>query len=84
DMQAQSVKAYRLASDSGRPEIHPVAVSVSREEPLARELADFRRAIVDGSTPLVSGEDGRDALALAERVLDAVEEHRATLEEAPV
>jgi predicted dehydrogenase len=84
DMQAQSVKAYRLASDSGRPEVHPVAVSVSREEPLARELADFRRAIVDGARPLVSGEDGRDALVLAERVLDAVEEHRATLEEAPV
>jgi hypothetical protein len=32
----------------------------------------------------VSGEDGRDALALAERVLEAVEIHRATLEEAPV
>jgi predicted dehydrogenase len=61
-----------------------VSVSVSREEPLARELADFRRAIAEGGRPLVSGEDGRDALVLAERVLDAVGEHRATLEEAPV
>jgi len=84
DMQSQSVSAYRLSRDSGRPEIHPVAVSVSREEPLARELADFRRAIAEGGHPLVSGEDGRDALVLAERVLDAVEEHRNTLEEAPV
>jgi predicted dehydrogenase len=84
DMQSQSVSAYRLSRDSGRPEIHPVAVSVSREEPLARELADFRRAIAEGGRPLVSGEDGRDALVLAERVLDAVEEHRNTLEEAPV
>ena len=84
DMQAQSVSAYRLSRDSGRPEIHPVAVSVSREEPLARELADFRRAIAEGGRPLVSGEDGRDALVLAERVLEAVEEHRNTLEEAPV
>jgi predicted dehydrogenase len=84
DMQAQSVSAYRLSRDSGRPEIHPVAVSVSREEPLARELADFRRAIAEGGRPLVSGEDGRDALFLAERVLEAVEEHRNELEEAPV
>ncbi len=84
DMQAQSVSAYRLARDAGRAEIHPVQVPVSREEPLARELADFRRSIAEGGRPLVSGEDGRDALVLAERVLDAVEEHRATLEEAPV
>jgi predicted dehydrogenase len=84
DMQSQSVSAYRLAGEPGRPEIVPVSVSVSREEPLARELADFRRAIAEGGRPLVSGEDGRDALVLAERVLDAVGEHRATLEEAPV
>ena len=84
DMQAQSVSAVRLVRDEGRAEIHPVPVPVSREEPLARELSDFRRAIVDGSRPLVSGEDGRDALALAERVVAAVESHRAELEEAPV
>jgi predicted dehydrogenase len=84
DMQAQSVSAYRLSGDLGRPEIVPVSVEVSREEPLARELADFRRAIAEGGRPLVSGEDGRDALVLAERVLDAVEVHRNTLEGAPV
>jgi predicted dehydrogenase len=84
DMQAQSVSAFRLRRESGRPEILPVPVAVSREEPLSRELADFRRAVAEGSRPLVSGEDGRDALALAERVLEAVETHRSTLEEAPV
>jgi predicted dehydrogenase len=84
DMQAQSVSAVRLSRDSGRPEIHPVPVSVSREEPLARELADFRRAVADGSRPLVSGEDGLDALLLAERVVAAVEAHRNSFEEAPV
>ncbi|MEP6471553.1 MAG: Gfo/Idh/MocA family oxidoreductase, partial [Acidobacteriota bacterium] len=84
DMQAQSVSAVRLIREGGRAEMHPVPVSVSREEPLARELADFRRAVVDGTRPLVSGEDGRDALALAERVVAAVESHRAALEEAPV
>jgi predicted dehydrogenase len=84
DMQAQSVSAVRLVREGGRAEMRPVPVPVSREEPLARELADFRRAVVDGTRPLVSGEDGRDALALAERVVAAVETHRAALEEAPV
>jgi predicted dehydrogenase len=78
------VSAYRLARESGRAEIVPISVPVSREEPLARELADFRRAVAEGSRPIVSGADGRDALALAERVVGAVEEHRTTLEEAPV
>jgi predicted dehydrogenase len=84
DLQAQSVSAFRLSRDSGRPEVVPVTVPVSREEPLARELADFRRAASNGARPLVSGEEGRDALALAERVVEAVGEHRASLEEAPV
>jgi predicted dehydrogenase len=84
DMQAQSVSAVRLVREGGGAEMHPVPVPVSREEPLARELADFRRAVVEGTRPLVSGEDGRDALALAERVVAAVEMHRAALEEAPV
>ena len=84
DMQAQSVSAYRLSGGPAGPEIHPVAVSVSREEPLARELAGFRRAIVDGVRPLVDGEDGRDALLLAERVVEAVDQHRLTLEEARI
>ena len=84
DMQAQSVSAVRLVREAGRSEIVPVPVPVSREEPLARELADFRRAVGDGARPLVSGEDGRSALALAERVVSAVESHRAAFEEAPV
>jgi len=83
DMQAQSARAFRLSRDGDRPEIVPVSVPVSREEPLARELLDFRRAVAEGVRPLVSGEDGRDALALAERVLRAVEEHRASYDEAP-
>ncbi|HVE64970.1 MAG TPA: Gfo/Idh/MocA family oxidoreductase [Thermoanaerobaculia bacterium] len=84
DMQAQSVSAVRLARESGRPELAPVVVPVSREEPLSRELADFRRAVAEGSRPLVTGEDGRDALALAEEVVRAVGEHRHSLEEGPV
>lgn len=83
DMQAQSVSAVRLSREGGRTELVRMSVPVSREEPLSRELSDFRRAIVEGTPPLVSGEDGRDALALAEEVVKAVGEHRMSLEEAP-
>jgi predicted dehydrogenase len=82
-MQAQSVSAVRLSREGGRTELVRVSVPVSREEPLSRELSDFRRAVVEGTPPLVSGEDGRDALALAEEVVKAVGEHRMSLEEAP-
>lgn len=83
DMQAQSVSAVRLSREGGRTELVRMSVPVSREEPLSRELSDFRRAVVEGTPPLVSGEDGRDALALAEEVVKAVGEHRMSLEEAP-
>src|SRR5687767_6952151 len=84
DMQAQSVSAVRLAREGGRAALAPVVVPVSREEPLSRELADFRKAVAEGSRPLVTGEDGRDALALAEEVVKAVGDHRLSLEEARV
>jgi predicted dehydrogenase len=84
DMQAQSVSAVRLAREDGRAVLAPVVVPVSREEPLARELADFRKAVAEGSPPLVTGENGRDALALAEDVVKAVGDHRLSLEEARV
>jgi len=84
DMQEKSVAAYRLSRESGRAEIVPIAVRVEREEPLARELADFGRAIRERSAPLVSGEVGRDALALAHQVLAAIEEHRRAVDGVPV
>ncbi|MBX7105715.1 MAG: Gfo/Idh/MocA family oxidoreductase [Gemmataceae bacterium] len=43
---------------------------------LTRELQDFVRAASTGGRPRVSGEDGRNALALATRVLDSVRRHQ--------
>ena len=80
DMQAQSVQAYRLSRETGEPEIVPSAVPVEREEPLAREMADFVRSVRERGTPLVSGEVGRDALVLATAVQDAIERQRMVAE----
>jgi predicted dehydrogenase len=46
---------------------------VEKGEPLGLELGDFVDAIRHGRAPLVSGADGRRALALATRVADAIE-----------
>jgi predicted dehydrogenase len=42
---------------------------------LTRELQHFIRCVQTGSTPRVSGEDGRDAVAVAERILSCVRTH---------
>jgi predicted dehydrogenase len=43
---------------------------------LTAELQHFIRCVRRGSRPRVSGEDGRDALALAGRILDSIAQHR--------
>ncbi len=69
DYAAQVVDAWRLVRDGGpRPRIEGGRVPVERAEPLALELADFVAAVRAHRAPLVSGADGRRALALAERI----------------
>jgi predicted dehydrogenase len=71
DYAAQEVELYRLVrGEGGRPVIEGGKVEVPREEPLKRELADFVSAIRDRRPPLVTGEDGRRALALAQRITE--------------
>src|SRR5512133_661753 len=62
DYAAQEVEMYRLVrGDATRPEIQGGKLDVPREEPLARELADFLEAARTGRAPLVTGADGRRA-----------------------
>ena len=74
DYAAQEVEMYRLVPQSGRmPSIEGGKLAIPREEPLKRELEDFVDAIRSGRPPLVTGEQGRAALALAERVVERME-----------
>ncbi|TWT36248.1 Dehydrogenase [Posidoniimonas corsicana] len=43
---------------------------------IEEELKDFAHAITTGSAPRVTGADGRDAVGVAEQILQKVEEHR--------
>jgi len=74
DYAEQSVEGYRLKRREGqRPEIQGGQLPVAREEPLKREIEDFVGAVRDRRAPLVSGEDGRRALALAQAIADKME-----------
>jgi predicted dehydrogenase len=74
DYAEQEVEGYRLLRRDGeRPQIQGGKLPVTREEPLKRELADFVRAVRDTRRPLVAGEDGLRALALAQAIADKME-----------
>jgi predicted dehydrogenase len=74
DYAAQDVEAYRLVRQDGRmPVIEGGKVAIVREEPLKRELDDFVTAVRTGRPPLVTAQQGRAALALAERVVERME-----------
>ena len=69
----QEVESWRLVrTDNNKPSIEGGKLDVSLEEPLREELADFVRAIRSGTNPRVTGEDGRQALVLAQQVADAM------------
>jgi len=70
DTKEQEVKGYRLA---GRA-IDPIDVTVQKKEPLRAELEAFLQCVRDRTRPLVSGEDGLAAVALAKRVAAAIDE----------
>lgn len=76
DYAEQSVAQARLIPTAGgRPEIRAGALEVVRREPLLAEIEHFLDAVRTRRRPLVSGEDGRRALALAYEVLEKIREH---------
>lgn len=51
-------------------------IDCNRGDQLTRELQDFVRCVQIGTQPRVSGAEGRDALAVAARILDCVRTHQ--------
>ena len=60
---------------SAFPGITPFKPEVEQQEPLRAELSSFLRAARERSTPEVTLEDGRRALAAAMQIVDAISEH---------
>jgi len=66
----QEVKGYRLVERS----IRPMEITVDKKEPLRAELEAFLACVRDRATPLVSGEDGLEALVVAKDVAKAIDD----------
>ena len=79
DYAAQKLEVWRLVKGDGpQPAIEGGEVPVEHEEPLKRELADFVDAVTTRRAPMVTGEDGRRALALAQQIADKMADANAT------
>jgi predicted dehydrogenase len=74
DTKEQEVKGYRLAQDEGRRVIAPLNLTVEKKEPLRAENEAFLQCVRERSRPIVSGEDGLEAVELAIRVREAIDE----------
>ena len=73
DYAAQELEVWRLVRPAtGLPVIEGGVVPVTNEEPLKCELLDFIDAVRNRRMPLVTGENGRRALALAQQITDAM------------
>jgi len=80
----QEVKVYRKRDDKLRRGLDPMqsieidVLPVDKEEPLRAELASFVHCVQTGERPVVSGEDGRNALKLALELTEQIEQLRKT------
>lgn len=75
DYAAQEVEVWRLLRPAGGvPSIDGGKLDVVRDEPLKLELADFIEAARTSRPPLVTGADGRRAVALAQDITARMQE----------
>jgi predicted dehydrogenase len=74
DYAAQEVEVYRLAPRGELPSIQGGRLDVVNDEPLRRELVDFVDAVRNKRAPGVTGQAGRDALELATRIAEKMEQ----------
>jgi len=71
DFAEQELEVWRLVRPpAGAPSIEGGPVDVARDEPLRRELEDFIAAVSGRRDATVTGEAGRRALELAQRITD--------------
>ncbi len=64
-----------LVPTGARPGVNTRRLEVADVEPLRAEIEAFLESAREGRSALVTGEEGRQALALAERVLARIHEH---------
>ncbi len=75
DLREQIAEVVELGGGRGVEAIsRQVLRPETKDEPLRLELVDFLQAVAGGTAPMISGADGRAALAAALRVMTAMDE----------
>jgi predicted dehydrogenase len=73
DTKEQEVKGFRLVEEGGAGAVRPFDLVVEKKEPLRAENDAFLQCVRDRTRPIVSGEDGLEAVELALRVREAID-----------
>ena len=71
-----TAKKSALKNDVFGKHLHTIELDCNRGDQLTSELKHFIQCVRTNAKPRVTGEDGRNALALAQRILESVREHR--------
>jgi predicted dehydrogenase len=74
DTKEQEVKGYRLIDEGETRVLRPFDLPVIKKEPLRAENEAFLQCVRDRVRPTVSAEDGLEAVELALRVRDAIDQ----------
>ena len=78
DYQQQEIKGYRLRKGARIRDLERLDIPIKNEEPLKCELRNFVCACNGEDVPLVTGRDGRRALAIALEVCEQIEQQRGS------
>jgi predicted dehydrogenase len=72
DYASQELNLFRKTpgDGSGKARLTRIEVPVARVEPLRQELGDFLESVRTRRPPLVSGEAGREAVAVAAQIIE--------------
>jgi predicted dehydrogenase len=70
DYASQELSLFRQVGPPGKAKLTKIEVPVARAEPLRQELADFLQSVRSRRPPTVSGEAGREAVAVAARIIE--------------
>jgi len=77
DFTRRDATLIRVDRDGPTPQIAFQKLTTTPQEPLRAELEAFVESVRTRSCPLVSGREGKQALALAEDVMSCIEQHAA-------
>lgn len=75
DFTAREAQIYKLETDGGAPRIVAARQGAPDREPLRLQIEAFADAVRRRSQPVVTGQDGRRALALALQILERMAGH---------